>query len=194
MAPLSGAHPHRLDLLHRLGDGGLSIWPVRAHLAAIATLGSNHPSRRGLRPRDPPPCVAHHGNLAALLPRGSTCPFGQFGAPFVSPKLWAFSVWAFGASQRVSGGLTPRAQNAPLSPRANARTYRPAGRFLGKRLSPFSDDFPGSSNQSGRRWPAESGRAGVSPPSGRVFVGLICFLAFVVVAYFFGLPVLTWRR
>jgi hypothetical protein len=28
----------------------------------------------------------------------------------------------------------------------------------------------------------------------RVFVGLVCFLAFVLVAYFFGLLVLTWRR
>jgi hypothetical protein len=27
----------------------------------------------------------------------------------------------------------------------------------------------------------------------RVFVGLICFFAFVVVAYLFGLLLLTWR-
>jgi hypothetical protein len=28
----------------------------------------------------------------------------------------------------------------------------------------------------------------------RVFVGLICFIVFVLVAYLFGLLVLTWRR
>jgi hypothetical protein len=28
----------------------------------------------------------------------------------------------------------------------------------------------------------------------RVIIGLICFLVFVVVAYLFGLLLLTWRR
>ena len=45
----------------------------------------------------------------------------------------------------------------------------------------------------GQHWPRES----YSPTSfslqERVMIGLICFVAFVVVAYLFGMLVLIWR-
>jgi hypothetical protein len=46
----------------------------------------------------------------------------------------------------------------------------------------------------GRRWPSESWRQVSLQVQERVIIGSICFLAFVVVAYLFGIFVLNWLQ
>ena len=86
------------------------------------------------------------------------------------------------------GGLTPYPERTTIT-QGQCQSDRPCGENV--RSAPRFRRFPSTSHQGG------SGPQ-LCPVSlrlqNRVIIGLICFLAFVIVAYLFGILVLNWLQ